>query len=123
MSITDLGVAVGAGIVGFGIIWGLFNLVRQQRAPPLDVYKTDTSPRIERSGKLSVADLGARWSSILGVPAAAGSAEIEAAYHARLAECDGIRFSSSASAADKQAAEIRRAQISDAYEFIRVAKG
>ncbi len=123
MSITDLAIALGAGVVGFGIIWGLFNLIRQQKAPPLDVYRTEASPRVDRADKLSVADLGTRWSAILGVSATASAAEIEAAYHACVAECDAVRFSSSASSGDRQAAESRRAQINDAYEFIRTVKG
>lgn len=122
MSVIDLVIAVGAGIVGFGIIWGLFSLVRAQKAPPVEIYTSDPRPTTESRARLSVEELGRSWQTILGVPLEAGLPEIEAAYHARLAECDRVRFSSGASAAEKQDAETRRTRVSDAYEFIRRAK-
>jgi hypothetical protein len=122
MSASDLAVAVGAGVIGFGIIWGLFNLVRQQKAPPVELLKSDSESRSEGDGKLSLAQLGRSWHTVLGVSEAASTSEIESAYHARLAECDGISFSSDAGTAEKQDAEVRRVQVSDAYEFIRSVK-
>lgn len=122
MSVTDLAVAAGAGVVGFAIIWGLFSLVRQQRAPPVEMFKTDSVSSIERDGKLSLAQLGRTWHTVLGVPAEATLTDIESAYRARLAECDGVRFSPNAAERDKQDADTRRAQVTDAYEFIRGAK-
>jgi hypothetical protein len=122
MSPTDLAVGVGAGVVGFGIIWGLFNLVRQQRAPPLEMFKAESRAPDAGRSRLSVADLGRQWQRILGVSAQATLAEIEAGYQARLADCERIRFSPTASASEKQAAESRRADVTEAYEFIRHTK-
>lgn len=114
MNPADLGVAVVAGVVGFGIIWGIFALIRQQKAPPIELFKTEPRPSAESGGKLSLEELGRTWHIILGVPAQARPDEIEAGYHARLAECDRIR--------EKQDAETRRAQVNEAYEFIRQAR-
>lgn len=121
MNATDLLVAGGAGLLGFGIIWGLFALVRQQKAPPLEIFKTQAGPDSPARGaaKLNLAELGQRWHQILGVTPAATPAEIEAGYRARLAECDRVRMSPDAGAPAKQGAEERRAQVNDAYEFIR----
>jgi hypothetical protein len=70
----------------------------------------------------SLAEISARWSTILRVPASADAQTIEAAYHAGIAECDAIRFSSTESASTQSAAEARRAQITQAFEFIRPLK-
>ncbi len=58
----------------------------------------------------------------MGVRESASAQEIEAAYHAGLAECDRIRFSPSESASAKSTADARRAQIVQAFEFIRPLK-
>lgn len=78
-----------------------------------------SAPSACSGGELSVSELGSTWHVILGVPAEATSAEIDAGYHARLAECDRIRFSPNATALDRQNAEARRAQVNEAFEFIR----
>ena len=119
MSITDLSVAAIAGIVGFGIIWGLFALIRQQRAAPVEMFKTEPKPPVASGARLSVTELGRTWHVILGVPAEATPEEIEAGFHACLAECDRIRFAPGESAVAKQSAATRRAQVNEAYEFIR----
>lgn len=119
MNPTDLAIAVAAGVVGFGIIWGIFALMRVQRAPPIELFKTESRSPVESGGKLSLTELGRTWHIILGVPAEAKSDEIEAGYHARLAECDRIRFSATERTLEKQNAETRRAHINEAYEFIR----
>ena len=54
MNITDLGVAAIAGIAGFGIIWGLFALIRQQRAAPLEMFKTEPKAPVAGGARLSV---------------------------------------------------------------------
>jgi DnaJ-class molecular chaperone len=77
--------------------------------------------RIE-SRRISVAELGNTWHVILGVPAEATAVEIEAAYHARLAEYDRIRFAPDETALSKQTAEAARARLTEAYEFIRQAR-
>jgi hypothetical protein len=122
MNITDLGVAVVAGVVGFGVIWGLFSLIRQQRAAPVEMLEPEPKAPAESRARLSLAELGSSWHVILGVSAQASPDEIEAGYHARLAECDRIRFAANESAAARQDAETRRAQVCDAYEFIRQAR-
>jgi hypothetical protein len=122
MNATDLAVGLGAAVVGFGIIWGVFALIRQQRAPPVEMFNIEPKSSVDSRGRVNLAELGATWHVILGVHAGATSDEIEAAYHARLAECDRIRFSSSESAGEKQNAEVRRAQVNEAYEFIRSIK-
>jgi len=119
MNVTDLGVAVVAGVAGFGIIWGLFSLIRQQRAAPVEMFKPEPRAPVESRARLSLTELGSTWHVILGVSAQATPEEIEAGYHARLAECDRIRSAAGESAAARQAAETRRAQVGDAYEFIR----
>lgn len=119
MNPTDLAVAAVAGVVGFGIIWGIFSLIRQQRAAPVDMLKVEPKSSVEGRDKLSLVELGRTWHVILGISAEATAEEIESGYQARLAECDRIRFSATAGALEKQNAETRRAQINEAYEFIR----
>jgi hypothetical protein len=116
MNGSDLAIGLGAGLAGFGVVWWLFNMVRQQKRPPVEMHSV--SSRSEAT-QLSVAELGRTWHVILGVPAEATSAEIEAGYHARLAECDRIRFSPNEPALARQNAEAMRAQVSEAFEFIR----
>jgi hypothetical protein len=123
MNGLDWAIAAGGALLGFGIVWWLVNVVRQQKAPPIELHQA--APLVPREGSralLSVADLGNNWHTILGVPVDASSAQIEDAYHARIAECDRIRFGQSESLADKQGAESRRAQVNDAFEFIRPLK-
>ena len=105
------------GLVGFAIVWGGFALVRQQKAPPVPMLDVRAPPAGAPS--LSVAELADRWHAILQVPPNASAADIERAYHERLSECDRARFASDAHDGDKVQAEARRAQISQAYEFIR----
>jgi len=88
--------------------------------PPVPGAFGDSDVRSSRA--LSLAEISARWSSILGVRESASAQEIEAAYHAGLAECDRIRFSPGESANAKSDAEARRAQITQAFEFIRPLK-
>ncbi|HEY4211773.1 MAG TPA: hypothetical protein VGM84_09855 [Steroidobacteraceae bacterium] len=71
---------------------------------------------------LSVTEISAQWASILGVAESASAAEVEAAYHDRLAECDRIRFAATASDAHKDEAQERRARVTQAYEFVRPLK-
>lgn len=122
MSATDLAVGFSAAVVGFGIIWGVFGLIRQQKAAPLEMFKVEPKTSVGNRGKVSLAELGRTWHVTLGVDAAGTPDEIEAAYHARLAECDRIRFSPAESAVEKQNAEVRRTQVNEAYEFIRRIK-
>ena len=116
MSVSDLLIGLGCGLAGFGVVWWLFSVVRQQKTPPMPMGPV--AARIEPR-RISVAELGSTWHVILGVPAESTAVEIEAAYHARLAECDRIRFSPDETALSKQSAEAARARVSEAYEFIR----
>ncbi len=75
-----------------------------------------------RARGLSVAEISAQWVSILGVAESATAAQIEAAYHARLAECDRTRFAATASDAEKEEAQAVRARVTQAYEFVRPLK-
>ncbi len=75
-----------------------------------------------RERSLSLAEISSRWSTILGVSENASTEEIEAAYHARIAECDRVRFAADEPVQAKSAAELRRAQVGQAYEFIRPLK-
>src|SRR2546430_10144847 len=98
MNPTDLAIAAVAGVVGFGIIWGIFGLIKQRRAAAVDMFKVEPRSLVEGRDKLSLVELGRTWHVILGVSAEATSEEIESGYHARLGECyfffqaeDGIR--------------------------------
>jgi hypothetical protein len=122
MRATDLAVALAAAVVGFGVIWGVFGLIRLLRTPPLEMFKVEPGSPVETPGRVSVAELGRTWHIILGVDSGAALEEIEAGYRAGLAECDRIRFSPTESALEKQNAEVRRAQLNEAYEFIRSIK-
>jgi hypothetical protein len=116
MSGSDLLIGLGCGLAGFGVVWWLFSVARQQKTPPIPMGAV--AARSE-SSRISVAELGSTWHVILGVPAESTAVEIEAAYHARLAECDRIRFSANETALSKQTAEAARARVGEAYEFIR----
>jgi hypothetical protein len=111
--LIDFLVIGGAGLIGFGLVSWVINVVRQQRAPPV-VLGTGARaqpslppPQLPRS-RLSLAELASRWHVILGVPPEAGSAQIEAAYRQRAAE----------SGRDPAA----RSDIEEAYQFIRTLR-
>lgn len=74
------------------------------------------------SDQLSLDEIGRLWSSILGVPSDASGAVIEQAYHAKLAECDRVRFDANASPASRRQAEQTRSRVNQAYEFIRPSR-
>lgn len=57
--------------------------------------------------------------AILQVDKTATAADIESPYHARLAGCDRVRFSTGHSAQEREEAELCRARVRVAYEFIR----
>lgn len=116
---TDLLIGLGCGLAGFGVVWWLFSVVRQQKTPPMPMGTV--AARIEPR-RMSVAELGSTWHVILGVSAESTAVEIETAYHALLAECDRIRFSPNETALSKQSAEATHARVSEAYEFIRQAR-
>lgn len=118
---ADWLVALLAAAVGFALVSWLLSLVRQQRAPPVAIQPpaADASPG---RGRLSLAALGDGWPAVLGVTREATAAQIEAAYHARVAECDSVRFTTGADDKEKEEARARRADVEDAYEFIRALR-
>ena len=119
MNTSDLAVGLAAALAGFGVVWWLLTVVRQQKRPALEI-QVPTPPG--EAKRLSVSELGSRWHTILGVSPDAGSAEIEAAYHARLAECDRVRFAANETPLARQTAESTRSRVNEAYEFIRSAR-
>ena len=70
-------------------------------------------------GLHSLEEIGRSWHAILEVSSDASAAQIESAYHAKLADCDRMRFAADATPEATRLAEERRAQICQAYEFIR----
>jgi hypothetical protein len=74
------------------------------------------------SDLLSLDEIGRAWHSILGVSMDATGAQIESAYHAKLAAADRVRFDSNTSPANRRLAERQRAQVNQAYEFIRPSR-
>ena len=132
MTLIDFGVVVVGGLIGWAIVSWIVSIVRQQKQPPVDLTRTNRSPldlvhdaptlATREPRALSLADVSQTWSAILGVPDSATAQDIETAYHARLAECDEIRFSSSAPAEAKASAQARRSKITQAFEFIRPLK-
>jgi len=121
MTATDWAVVGVGGLVGWGLVSWLITVIRQQKAPPVEMHPGTLSPETGRVS-LSVTELGNSWHAILGVAADASWVEIDAAYHERLAECDRAQLSSTGTASDKQRAEFRRAQVNEAFEFIRPLK-
>jgi hypothetical protein len=115
-------VAIIAGVAGFALVSWLLSLVRQQQAPPVAIEHSPAATSAGR-GRLTLAALGAQWQQLLGVAPEATAAQIQAAYHARLAECDAARFAAGASEEEKAQALQRRADVEDAYEFIRPLRG
>lgn len=118
MTLRELAVLVICGVIGWALVSWLFVLIRQQRAPPVSMSLPPASRALPGPGPASL-DLERTWHTLLGVSEHAGAQEIDRAYHARLAECDRIRFSTLPGMRTQRDAEERRALISAAYEFIR----
>src|SRR5258708_30102756 len=129
MSFTDLVVVIVAGLVGFGLVSWVINVVRQQRSAPVEISPgtpgagtsdagTPDAARAARAAP-SLAELGRGWHSTLGVSENATREEIEAAHRALLAECDRVSSSADSPEGERQRAEERRAQVNEAFEFIR----
>jgi hypothetical protein len=122
MSLTDLAVVVLAGIVGFGIVSWVINVFRQQRAPPVEISSDPHAAPEAARPTPSLAELGRTWHRTLGVPENADREEIEAAYRALATECDRVSSSAEAPAGERQRAAERRAQVNEAFEFIRTLR-
>ena len=135
----DWVVLIACGLIGWGVVSWLMSVIRPPQPPsakdpeeiPLrlrDASRADgqagpvtdaavdaaTNPAATRAANMETA-----WPTILQVDKNATAAEIEQAYHALLAECDRIRFSTWYSAQERQEADARRATVCAAYEFIR----
>ncbi len=135
MRIFDWIVVVGAGVVGWLLVSWLFSRTRPQEPPehrplPAAQREPEASPdapmlrlpapeAASTSSELSLDEIGRGWYTILGVPSDATAAEIERAYHSKLADCDRMRFSPDASAELKRLSEEQRSRVNQAFEFIR----
>ncbi|HEX4389676.1 MAG TPA: hypothetical protein VH109_13705 [Steroidobacteraceae bacterium] len=117
---ADWLVALLAAGVGFALVSWLLSLARQQRAPPVAIQAP--AGAASGRGRLSLAALGDGWPAVLGVTREATPEQIEAAYHARVAECDAVRFAGDAGDSAREEARARRADVEDAYEFIRALR-
>jgi hypothetical protein len=120
VNVNDWVVLALCAVLGWVIVSWIFNLVRQQKSPPIEMQKYAAGASVKRT--LSFSELAERWHHVLNVPSEAGAAEIERAYHDRLAECGRVRFSATASPDEKRTAEERRDEVNRAFEFIRPAK-
>lgn len=120
----DWVVLIACGLIGWGVVSWLLSVIRPPQPPsakdpapaPLRLMN-DTRP--DAPAPAPSADMETAWPAILQVDNSATAAEIEKAYHALLAECDRIRFSTWYSAQERQEAHARRAMVCAAYEFIR----
>lgn len=122
MTRLDWGIVLVGGIVGWTVVAWSITVIRQQKRPPLNTSDELEQTSAPRSESLGVVELASHWASILGTTKDASAEDIDTAYHARIAECDRIRFTPNVSSEDKQGAEQRRVQIEQAFEFIRPIK-
>lgn len=113
----DIAIVAVCAAAGWAIVSWLFNVVRQQKAPPVPMEHTRSSRM--GSEDMSLAELGRQWHLILGVSPGAEAAAVEHAYRERLAECAQLGLATSATAEQKSEAEKRRRRITQAFEFIR----
>jgi hypothetical protein len=122
MSATEWVVVVGGALVGFGVVSWILTVIEQQKRPPVSMDTQSNPMRLPAAPESRPADVRDTWHTTLGVSADATAVEIENAYHSRIAECDRVRFDTTASVSDRQSAEARRAEVSSAFEFIRPLK-
>ncbi len=122
MSATEWVVVVGGALVGFGVVSWILTVIEQQKRPPVAMDTHTALMPVPDPSQSSPAGVSDNWHMILGVSAEATAVQIESAYHARIAECDRVRFDSKASTSDRQSAEARRAEVCNAFEFIRPLK-
>ena len=132
----DWVVLIACGLIGWGVVSWLISVIRPPQPPsakdpeqtPLRLTN-ETAPDAQvgqgaatstpSATSAAATDMEAAWPAILQVAKNATAAEIEKAYHALIAECDRVRFSTWYSAQERQEAEARRANVCAAYEFIR----
>jgi len=128
--VKDWVVLIACGLIGWGVVSWLISVIRPPQQPsakdpeptplrltsePLPDAQAGPAP----AGPAPATGIETAWPTILQVDKSAAAAEIEKAYHALLAECDRVRFSTWYSAEERQDAEKRRANVCAAYEFIR----
>ena len=132
MSGFDWLVVIVMAVVGWLIVSYVLKRLKPSQSVddrPMPVPAERSTPRLPapaspadigaRPGLLSLEEIGRSWHAILEVSSDASATQIESAYHAKLAHCDRIRFAVDATPENTRLAEERRAQICQAYEFIR----
>jgi preprotein translocase subunit Sec63 len=121
MSGFDWLVVIVMAVVGWLIVSYVLKRLKPSQSVddrPMPVPAERSTPRLPAPA--SPADIGARPGLLsLEVSSDASATQIESAYHAKLAHCDRIRFAVDATPENTRLAEERRAQICQAYEFIR----
>ena len=123
MSMIEIGVLLACALVGWFAVSWLITIVRQQREPPLILHGDSQQAGSEEVKAPSLRELAETWHTVLRVRNDAGVDEIEAAYHRRIAECDGVRFSGGVGSVERREAERERLRIDEAYNFIRTSRG
>ena len=117
---VDWIVVLVGGIIGWGLVSLVSHLIRQQKQQPVEMYGGVSTPSIPTAPDARAeAKIDSSWHEILNVPEQASAREIEDAYHLKIADCDRIRFSTTESPEARRNAETRRAQVNDAYGYIR----
>ena len=124
MSIVDIGILVGAALVGWFAVSLVINVVRQQRQPPVILHGESLRVPSEdaRVRGPSLRELAETWHTVLRVRSDASVAEIETAYHQRIAECDAVRYAKTSGSEQRQEAERQRFMTDEAYNFIRTSR-
>ena len=123
-------VLIACGLIGWGVVSWLLSVIKPPRQPsaqdpeqnPLRLANETRPDAQVGQGPATpepATDMETAWPTILQVDKSATVADIEKAYHALLAECDRVRFSTWYSAQEREAAEARRENVCAAYEFIR----
>jgi hypothetical protein len=75
VNVNDWVVLALCAVLGWVIVSWIFNLVRQQKSPPIEMKKYAAGASAKRT--LSFSELAERWHHVLNVPSEAGAAEIE----------------------------------------------
>jgi hypothetical protein len=114
----DWAVLLGCSVIGWALVSWLIGVIRQQRAPPLAIGALPPPATSPASGA-TTREIADSWHTILGVEREASLPEIEAAYRARLAECDRVLLNRLPGTSEQRDAESRRALIEAAYGFIK----
>jgi hypothetical protein len=120
MRTFDWMVVIVAAVVGWLLVNYLFSRgkPKDEEEERADILPAPEPADVPATG-LSLEELGRHWHVILGVPSNATAAQIERAYHSKLAEYDAVRFSPDAPDSVKRSAEDHRQRLIQAFEFIR----